>query len=368
MKLGHLPRLIRGKPGTALLVRGGPGIGKTEVTTSELTDEGTPFRKFVAAQETPESVTGFLWVDQQDKSCSYFPQRRLSDLSKVWEADPKAKAVLVIDEFKGGDRMVHNALQQLVREHEVGDWVAKGQLYVIALTNREEDRANVTKLSAPMIGRLIQVTVDADFDFWRGWASSKGVPSGKVHTDIAAWLDAMFIGNMALKTDKGKEWAKSKDLLFCSPSPSDESPYPTPRSHEMASDVLTKFEGEDDDFLRETVAGAIGMGPAIELMAWRKVGKEASHFVEEVLNGKSVKGLDVGMTFFVNTQLTAKYAKDPTKTSGPIVKYLAESEAEYAFLMCHDLAKISGAVAKHKDWSKVREKHKDVSFAYNFKA
>ena len=363
MKLGQLPNVIRKMPGTAVLVKGGPGIGKTEVVQDTFHDAKVPYAKFVAAQETPESVTGFLWVDPVKQSCQYFAQRRLRDLDAIWDKDPNAVCGVIIDEFKGGDRMTHNSLQQFIREHQVGDWLAKGKMYVVALTNREEDRANVVRLTAPMVNRFVQIDVEHDFDYWRTWASTKGMMKNKVHPDIIGWLSAIFVGGEGLKTEKGKEFAKEKSLLFCSPSPKDESPFPTPRSHEMASDVLYKFHNEDDNLVRELVSGCLGFGAAVEFMAWRKVGKEARNIVEEILNGRTVRTLDIGMQFFVNSQLTAEYARKTDHAAGPIVKYLAELESEYAMLLCHDLAAISDKVTRDKGWIKVVEKHKKVALA-----
>jgi hypothetical protein len=363
MKLGQLPDVIREMPGTALLVKGGPGIGKTEVAQDTFAEMGVPYAKFVAAQETPESVTGFLWVDPAKESCKYFAQKRLRDLDEVWAKDANATCGVIIDEFKGGDRMTHNSLQQFIREHQVGDWLAKGKMWVVALTNRDEDRANVVRLTAPMVNRFIQIDVEQDFDFWRTWAATKGLAKDKVHPDILGWLSAIFVGGEGLKTEKGKEFAREKSLLFCSPAPKDESPFPTPRSHEMASDVLFKFAGREDSLVRELMGGCLGFGAAVEFMAWRKVGKEARNVVEEVLNGKSIRSLDIGMQFFVNSQLTAAYARKTNETTGPIVKYLSELESEYAMLLCHDLAAISDKVTKDKGWMKVVEKHKKVALA-----
>ena len=363
MKLGKLPGVIQKMPGTAILVNAGPGVGKTEVTQDTFMDMKVPYAKFVAAQETPESVTGFLWVDAQNKSCQYFAQRRLRDLDREWEKNPNAICAVIVDEFKGGDRMTHNALQQFIREHQVGDWLARGKMYVVALTNRAEDRANVVRLTAPMVNRFIQIDVEPDFDFWRSWASTKGLIKNKIHPDILGWLSAIFVGGESLKTEKGKEFAKEKNLLFCSPAPKDESPFPTPRSHEMASDVVAKFSSSDEDLMRDLIAGCVGFGTAVEFMAWRKVGKEARNVVEEILNGRSVRTLDIGMQFFVNSQLTAEYARHTDQTAGPVVKYLSELESEYAMLLCHDLAQISDKVTRDKGWLKVVEKHKKVALA-----
>lgn len=371
MLLGKLPEVLRRKPGTALLVKGGPGMGKTEVVMDvyrRAADHAVA--KFVAAQETPESVSGFLWIDQGAGDCSYKPQRRLRTLNEAMKAGQKG--VLVIDEYKSGDRMVHNALQQLTREHEVGDWIAAGDLYVVALTNREEDRANTIRLSAPAVNRFEQITVEADFNFWRDWAAQEGLKSGpagkspRVHPDVLAFLSAIQVGGEALKSDneKGKEYAKDKALLFCSPAPRTEEAFPTPRSYEIASDILYKFEGFDDETVHELLSGCIGEGAAHEFGAWRRVGREAQEHVEGIMNGKfPKKSFDVGMQFFVNSLLTARYAQGPAQSAGPVVRYIAEIESEYAILLIGDLARIDSRLSKEKDWAKVIQRHKGVAFA-----
>lgn len=368
MLLGRLQSVLARRPGTALLVKGGPGIGKTEVVMDYFRQSSEfAVTKFVAAQETPESVTGFLWIDKETGSCQYLPQRRLRDLNE--ELKKGRKGILIIDEYKGGDRMTHNSLQQLVREHEVGDWVAKGYLYVVALTNREEDRANVVRLTAPMINRFQQVNVEPDFDFWRQWAATKGLGKDakrefpRVHPDLLGWLSAVFVGGAALKSEKAKEWAKDKSLLFCSPAPKGEEAFPTPRSHEIASDNLYKYGEEDKDFIREMLTGCIGEGAAHEFVAWLKVGKEAQGLVDDVVNGRSIPVQDVGMQFFVNSSLTSRYAQDTDKVAAPLTKYLAEVESEYAMLLINDLAQISDKIVKQKDWIKVVQKHKKVALA-----
>jgi hypothetical protein len=369
MKLGQLPKVLAAKPGTALLVKGSPGVGKTEVVldyyTRQIADHAVV--KFVAAQETPESVTGFLWINPTSGTCEYLPQRRLKALNEAMKAGKKG--VLVIDEYKSGDRMVHNALQQLTREHEVGDWIAAGDLYVVALSNREEDRANAIRLSAPAVNRFEQITVEADFDFWRGWAATEGLKprpgkSPRVHPDILGWLSAIFIGSQSLKTSEAKEWAKDKNLLFCSPAPKGEEAFPTPRSHEIASDILYKFDGEDEDFVRELLSGSIGTGPAFELMAWRKIGKEAQRHVDSIMAGKKVPSFDVGMQFFVQTALTARLAQDPKGAVGPLVKYIADIESEYGIMMISDCAKVAAKELQNAPgWADVVKKHRKVALA-----
>lgn len=370
MLLGNLPKVLREKPGTALLVKGGPGVGKTEVVldfyTRQVSDHFVA--KFVAAQETPESVTGFLWIDKETGSCQYLPQRRLRELNDAMKAGKKG--VLVIDEYKSGDRMTHNSLQQLIREHAVGDWIASGDMYVVALTNREEDRANVVRLTAPTINRVQQIEIEPDFDFWRSWAASQGLlkrpgkPYPRIHPDMLGFLSAVFVGGQKLKSEKAKEWAKDKSLLFCSPAPKGEEAFPTPRSHEIASDNLYKFGlNEGEDFLREMLKGCIGEGAAFEFCAWLKVGKEAQDIVDGIVNMKSAPALDVGMQFFVNSSLTARYAQDIDKVAGPLTKYLSELESEYAMLLINDLSQISDKITKQKDWMKVVAKHRKVALA-----
>jgi len=369
MLLGNLPKVLARKPGTALLVKGGPGVGKTEVALdfylNQVADHFVV--KFIAAQETPESVSGFLWLNKDDGSCQYLPPRRLRALNDAMKAGKKG--ICIIDEYKSGDRMTHNALQQLIREHEVGDWIAAGDMYVVALTNREEDRANVVRLTAPTINRVQQVNIEPDFDFWRGWASTKGFAKRpnkefpRIHPDILGFLSAVFVGGAKLKSEKAKEWAKDKSLLFCSPAPKGEEAFPTPRSHEIASDNLYKFPNEGEDFLREMLMGCIGDGAAFEYVAWHKVGKEAQDHVDNVCNGKSIPALDVGMQFFVNSSLTARYAQDIDKVAGPLTKYLSEMESEYAMLLINDLAQISDKITKAKDWMKVVAKHRKVALA-----
>lgn len=370
MLMGRWRRsVLPAMPGTAMLVNGGPGIGKTEVALDYyLKQQGFKVAKMVAAQETPESVAGFLWIDKDSGSCSYKAQRRLVSLNEAMERGQRA--ILIIDEFRGGDRMTHNSLQQLIREHEVGDWIAKGVMYVVALTNRSEDRANLVRLTAPMINRFEQVDVEPDFDFWRDWSSrvgirekAKGKDHPRIHPDILGWLSAIMIGGERLRSEKAKEWAKEKHLLFCSPSPKGEEAFPTPRSHEIASDNLFLFGNEDEDFLREMLSGCIGVGPAFEFGAWRKVGKQAADMVNDLMNGKSIGPLDVGMQFFVNASVTAKYAEDVDKTAGAVTKYLSELESEYAMLLINDLATISDKITKQKDWIKVVQKHKKVALA-----
>jgi hypothetical protein len=362
MLLGKLiDRLLPAMPGTALLVRGAPGIGKTEAALARIKNEGHATAKFIAAQETPESVAGFLWIDQSTNSCQYLPPRRLRNIQG--EMGKNKVGVVIIDEYKSGERMTHNSLQQLIREHEVGDWVAGGKMYVIALTNRDEDRANTIRLSAPTINRFVQIEVEADFEFWSNWAGTVGIKENRIHPDVLGFLRAIFIGGEGLKSDKAKEYAKNKDLLFCSPAPKDESSFPTPRSWELASDVLTKFPGEDGTFILEVLSGCVGGGAAHEFIQWQKIGKKAHEVVERILNGHKVPSMDVGMTFFVNTQIASAYARNAKGTADHVTKYLADIESEYAMWLINDLASISDKITKTSDWMKVVMKHKKVAIA-----
>ena len=160
---------------------------------------------------------------------------------------------------------VQAAAYQLVLDRKVGTYTLPDNVCVLAAGNRETDRGVTFRMPAPLSNRFLHFEIKADFDSWLDWA----IPA-KIHPDIVSFLSTF-----------------RHKLYEFDPTSADKS-FPTPRSYEFASQLITTEPDEEklsDTEIREFMTSAVGAGTATDFMAYLKVGKGLPK-PSDILNGK----------------------------------------------------------------------------------
>jgi hypothetical protein len=108
----------------------------------------------------------------------------------------------------------------------------------VAAGNREQDRSVVFRMPDALANRFVHLDFTPSFDDWRAWA-------------VTRHLNPMVIAFLSLRRE-----------LLHKPG-GNERAFPTPRSWEIAGDILDAFGPRVSS--DEALAGTVGTGAAIEL-------------------------------------------------------------------------------------------------------
>ncbi len=215
-----------------LFLWGPPGVGKSSVVRQIADDKKIELLDVRASLLDPTDLRGIPTVENgQAKWCppSFLPH------------DPASKGILFFDELNAAPALVQASLYQLTLDRRIGEYELPRGWKIIAAGNRAQDRAVVFRMPSALVNRFVHLDFEADFDDWRNWA-------------ILRKINPLVVGFLSTRSE----------LLFNMDNP--DKPFPTPRSWEMVSDVLDKFENLKN--CHDVILGTIGEGAAMEFLGY----------------------------------------------------------------------------------------------------
>lgn len=208
---------------------GPPGVGKSAVVADLARDRGLEIIDVRAPLLDPTDLRGIPAVvgDRAEWFAPAFLPR-----------EGRAPGVLFFDELNAAPPIVQASLYQLVLDRRVGEYRLPDGWRIVAAGNREKDRSVVFRMPDALANRFVHLEFEPSFDDWRVWAVQR-----RLHPMVVAFLS---LRRELLHKPGGTERA-----------------FPTPRSWEMAADILDAYG--DCMSADEALAGAVGTGAAIEL-------------------------------------------------------------------------------------------------------
>lgn len=180
----------------------------------------------------------------------------------VFNMDDSASVIniLLLDEITAAPQSVQAAGYQLTLDRTIGEHKLPENCIVMAAGNRTTDKSVAYKMPKALANRLMHFEVHVDFESWRKWAIKQGI-----NDKIIGFLS--FRQDYLMAFDGGNE-----DLAFA-----------TPRSWEMASNILNGVS-DDVNKMQPMLAGVIGYGTASEFATWTKVFRLLPK-IEDIFNG-----------------------------------------------------------------------------------
>ncbi|HNP74737.1 MAG TPA: MoxR family ATPase [Kouleothrix sp.] len=218
-----LGTLVRSQLKLSTMIWGPPGIGKSSIVAQVAAAHGLECIDLRLSQLAPTDLRG-LPVAKAGRSHWYPP-----------EFLPGAGAgVLFLDEINMAPPTMQGMAQQLILDRKVGSYSVPEGWFIWAAGNREEDRAAVFDMPAPLANRFLHVEVSPDFENFKAYALARGL-----HEHVVAFLSfrpALLHKSEALQPA-----------------------WPSPRSWEMASQLHA---------IGLDVAAAVGAPTASEFNAF----------------------------------------------------------------------------------------------------
>lgn len=235
------PELAKNLP--PLLVRGAPGIGKSQIIKQVADELGIEFRDIRLAQMDAVDVRGLPSVDSENHSMEWNPP-------DFWPRDPNSKGILFLDELLSVDRSLQTCIYQLILDRCLGDtYKVPDGWYICAAGNRIEDRATAVTMSSALANRFMHVELAEDSEEWAHWA-------------ILHNINPSVVGFIRYRPE----------MLHHMDGENLEAGWPSPRSWEKVShmiDIMEKTNAKKT-IIKKIVFGLVGPGAGSEFMEFYK--------------------------------------------------------------------------------------------------
>ncbi len=235
---------------------GATGIGKSQIVQQVADRMQCALLDLRAVLLDPIDLRGLPWIHQGQTQ--WIPPGFLPT---------QGRGILFLDELTSAPQMTQAACYQLVLDRKLGEYRLPDEWYVIAAGNPASERGVHFAMPRPLRNRFVHLTLEADLQEWCQWALVAGV-----RPEIIAFLRF------------------KPDLLHHPAAEADANAWPTPRSWEMASKILSgqaavsKTSYTTSAVEAAMFEGTLGEGAAAELVGFLRLFRELPSIDEILLN------------------------------------------------------------------------------------
>jgi len=260
----------------------------------------------------------------------------LVDGKAMWAAPgflpTSGKGILFLDELNAAPPLVQAACYQLVLDRKIGEYELPKGWVVVAAGNRETDRAVTSRMPSALANRFAHLNFDVDLEDWVAWALDKGL-----QTPVIAFL--RFRPELLHKFDPQRN----------------EKAFPSPRSWEFTSNILSAANAEIE---YDLASGIVGEGAASELIGFMRIYRSLPD-PDMVLMapGKAAIPEDPATMYAICGALAHK-ASD--QNIGRVIKYANRLPVEFSVLLVRDCVKKDGNLVKTRAFIEWASKHSEV--------
>ncbi len=282
----------------SVMLWGAPGVGKSDAVRQIASKIGDLTSKKVVITDVrlllfnPVDLRGIPTANA-DKTLAVWLK------PKIFQMDDSSDTIniLFLDEISAAPVSVQASAYQITLDRQVGEHKLPENCIVIAAGNRVSDKSVAYKMPKALANRLLHIDVEGDFKSWKQWAIKHGI-------------NEKIIGFLSF----------NESMLMQFNSSSDDLAFPTPRSWEMASNILN-YVSDDVKQARDLISGLIGKGATAEFLTWTRIYKDLPD-VNLIFEGQNVK---------VPTSVDALYA-------------ISSSIIAHARTIKNDMVKIENAI------------------------
>jgi hypothetical protein len=239
--------------------------------------------------------------------------------------------------------MTQAGCYQLVLDRKLGEYVLPEGWVVIAAGNPASERGVHFSMPRPLRNRFVHLSLDADLNDWCKWAVGAGV-----RPEIIAFLRF------------------KPDLLHTADANSDANAWPTPRSWEMASNVLrgiarrqkTTFLSGASEFEAQLLDGTVGPAAAAELLAFLRLFRQLPSIDEILLNPETAP-----LPAETSAQIAIATALGRAMTDNSVargLKYLDRMPTEMRVMAMRDAAARDTAITHTPEFIRFGVEHREL--------
>lgn len=275
----------------SVMLWGAPGVGKSQGVREIAKDIENATGKRVSVTDVrlllfnPVDLRGIPTASEDKKLAVWLKP----EIFKMDESSDTVN-ILFLDEISAAPPSVQAAAYQITLDRVIGEHRLPENCIVIAAGNRLTDRSVAYKMPKALANRLCHIEIESDTDSWQRWAINHDI-----HSIVTGFID---YNPTALCITDGDE---------------NENAFPTPRSWEMVSNILTNIS-DDIDEVFPLVCGCIGSTAAYALKAWADIFAKIPD-VKDIFDGKNVQcstrpeimyALIAKMVLYANSHRTQK--------------------------------------------------------------
>lgn len=306
-----------------VLLKGEKGIGKSALIKMlpEYLGPGYEYAYFDMGNKS-EGDTAIPFPDRERKVMEFFINTAL----KLHTGKP---VVIMLDEFGKAPRSIQNMMHTLleVDNKRIQDTFLPEGSIVFLTTNLSEEGLGDTLLDHS-IDRLTVVEVrKSNADEWKPWAAENGI-----HPALIAWVD-----------QTPTVLASFRDDDFDADNPYVYNPkrmqgkFITPRSLELASNVMWKRDKISQNALTCALVGTIGAAGANDIASFLAYQDEIPTR-ESIITKPESAAIPTSTGALVTLLFNLERATD-NETITPIMKYVKRLDEEYQAVFCTALAR-----------------------------
>jgi hypothetical protein len=251
--------------------------------------------------------------------------------------------ILFLDELTSAPQMTQAGCYQLVLDWKLGEYRLPDGWVVIAAGNPASERGEHFSMPRPLRNRFVHPDLEPDFEDWSKWAVKAGI-----RPEIIAFLRF------------------KPTLLHDSDATSDVNAWPTPRSWEMASSVLTGFAArQNGGFLTgaseieaQLLEGTIGQATTIEFVAFLRLFRHLPSIPEILLNPDTAAVPDEPSARVAIATALGRVLTDHSIGKG--MRYLDRMPVELRVLAMRDAAARNRAITHTPEFVRFGVEHAEV--------
>ena len=155
-----------------LLIKGSPGIGKTQILTQACLETGTELIVSHPVVSDPTDFKGLPFPNKEGTAAKFLP---FGDLLRLIAADKPT--VYFLDDLGQASSSVQAAAMQLLLARRINGHKVSDKVTFMAATNRRQDRAAVQGILEPVKSRFASIMeLEVNVDDWVDWAIVQGLP------------------------------------------------------------------------------------------------------------------------------------------------------------------------------------------------
>ncbi|GAB4917436.1 AAA family ATPase [Mycobacterium timonense] len=246
-----------GRAGVPVLLRGGPGQGKSSLVRGLAASAGLRCETVLGSIREPAEIAG-MPVTTADGV-------RLEPPAWAKRLAAEGEGVLFLDELTTCAPSVQAAMLAVVLDRAVGDLVLPATVRMIAAANPPEQAAGGYDLEPPLSNRFCHVGFTPSVDEWldgmaTGWEAVPASRAGVNSAERLAASTAAVTGFIRLRPELLDKYPDS--------SAATGGPWPSRRTWAMTAKVLSHLRADDVAATQAAVFGLVGEGAGAEFLSW----------------------------------------------------------------------------------------------------